>query len=103
MDTSSESSVEGETSMKRFTFEQLVIASAPKQSSETTDTFTNDVMNKIHHTSLQKHVSSEPTARNAAFFSRLHHLPTFAVIAITLVMILAITGTAYALTQLSAK
>jgi len=104
MDPSGKSSAKGETRMKRFTFEQLIIASAPDQPGKATDAFTNNVMNKIHRdASLKAHVATKPTATRASFFYRLRHLPTLAVIAIAFVTILAITGTAYALTQLWAK
>ncbi len=104
MDTSSKSSAKGETSMNRFTFEQLVIASAPNQPSGATDAFTDNIMNKIHYdTSLKSHVAAKPAPTRVSFFYRLRHLPTFTVIAIAFVTILAITGTAYALTQLWTK
>jgi hypothetical protein len=104
MDTSSKSPAEGEISMKHFTFEQLAIASAPSRSDTTRNRFTDDVMARIRSsTSLQEYVSVRHTSRIASFFYKLRHLPAFATIVIALVTLLAVTGTAYAITQLWVK
>lgn len=82
--------------MKNLTFEAQIIAARPRQYA-VSDTFTDQVMEKIHSPEiLSSHVRNMNVNKKETFIMKLHHLPKLAIIAIAIGGLVILSGATYA-------